>query len=91
MKQNCGKLKYKINLEFTLEHAYLCGQEHIVQRSFFVRVGGAQTTWGKLKLKGIDQWEKRWVDSSIIRKVSRQTILAVIFIQIYASPILWQA
>ncbi len=30
--------------------------------------------------KGIDQWEKRWVDS--------QTILAVIFIEIYEGPIL---
>jgi hypothetical protein len=37
--------------------------------------------------KGIDQWEMRWVDSGIIRYVSRQTILALIFIQMHASPI----
>ncbi len=40
------------------------------------------------EIKGIDQWEKRWVDSGIIRWVSFQTILAAIFIQIHASPIL---
>ncbi len=41
-------------------------------------------------LKGIDQWEKRWADSGNIRYVSLLAILAEIFKQIGAGPILWE-
>jgi hypothetical protein len=41
-----------------------------------------------LFLKVLTNEKKRWVDSDIIRLVSLQTILVLIFIQIHASPIL---